>query len=121
MRVRFPSPIPALPIRDGSPCWAPRRLIPVRVMVRFHRLLPARPAVEALHASKLVRLQPGPLHGPEAVGTAFSIEGNHPSRLPLSGAQTFSHLGVAQEQSSSLGTTRALVRFQSPRPTVFWM
>ena len=32
-------------------------------------------------------------------------------------------LGVAQEQSASLGPTRPLVRFQPPRPVIcfFWM
>jgi hypothetical protein len=32
----------------------------------------AHPAVAALHAQQLVRLQSGPLHGPVAVGTALS-------------------------------------------------
>jgi len=61
--------------QSRSPCRAPRPLIPVRAMVRFHRLrLLARPLGKALHAKLLVQLQGGPLYGPLPGGNFLSKE-----------------------------------------------
>lgn len=113
-----------------SPCWAPRQLIPVRATVRFRRLrLLVRPAVEALHANKLVQLQSGPLHGPDAVGTAFSSKGKIPiaaSTLGRAKKLLLVRRGASGEAMIVAPVARAVrslcanergVRFPPPRPS----
>jgi len=77
--------------QSRSPCRAPRPLIPVRAMVRFHRLrLLARPLWKALHAKHLVQLQDGPFTG-RCLAAVFSSKKSH-LRLSNSGARKISLL-----------------------------